>query len=176
MQARGAGTAHIRRFGRVRVAAAPASQPPFPVQAMAIEQDTTLLLDDTTGLREPSEDYPRLITQMASARPARPGSVLVRGGMPLRLLAVVHDFDQDPSWRVSWVQTALASIFRIAARRGLHAVGLPLLGTRHGRLGPPVFMSLLRHTLGEAEAGCPRRLWLVVPEEGAEAVLEALDP
>lgn len=174
--ARRGGTAHIRRIGRVRVTAVPASRPPFPVQAMAIEQDTALLLDDTTGLREPPEDYRNLIRQMASARPARPGSVLVRGGMPLRLLAVVHDFDQDPSWRVSWVQAALASIFRIAARRGLHAVGLPPLGTRHGRLSPRVFMSLLRDILGRAEADCPRRLWLVLPEEGTEAVLEALDP
>jgi hypothetical protein len=176
MRIRGAGTAHIRRIGRVRVTAALASQPPFPVQAMAIEQDTALLLDDTTGLREPPEDYPRLITRMASPRPVRPGSVLVRGGTPLRLLAVVHDFDQDPSWRVSWVQSALVSIFRIAARRNLHAVGLPPLGTRHGRLSARAFMSLLRDILGEGEASCPRRLWLVLPEEGAEAVLEALDP
>ena len=55
--------------GTTAVIAAPPEPPPFPVQAVVEEQDTCLILDIGPVLREPGEDYPRLVKRMRRQRP-----------------------------------------------------------------------------------------------------------
>lgn len=162
------------RLGGVRLVAAPCGRAPFPVDATVAEEDTHLLLSAGSRLRDPGESMPRLMLRALNQQAASPGTVVVRGRGPrLRLLAVVHDLERDPSWREEWVAGALAQVLEAAGRRRLRAVALPLLGTRHGRLAPERFFELLRGALACAPAGVPPRLWIVLSGRRAEGTLAA---
>ena len=69
------------------VAAAPERQP-FPIDARVEEEDTYLVLSAAAVLSEPSAHPLRVLHEAHSAQPHPPGAVLVRAGVPLRLLAV----------------------------------------------------------------------------------------
>ncbi|MGB6363143.1 MAG: hypothetical protein WBG64_10790, partial [Thermoanaerobaculia bacterium] len=74
-------------MGGVRLVAAPAAQPPFPVDAVVVEEDTYLVLSAETDLRIPGEHPLRVMTAAHELEPELPGSVLVRSGQPLELAA-----------------------------------------------------------------------------------------
>lgn len=151
------------RLGKLRVVAAPETAPPFAVEAVVEEEDTYLVLSAPFVLPAEPEHPIRLMTELLEASGETPGSVVVRGGRPLRLLAVVHDLAAEPTWREEWIGEALAGVLREVERRRLRSLGLPLLGTRHGRLEPERFMVLLRRALAAGAPAELRRLWLVVP-------------
>lgn len=150
------------RVGGVEVTAAPEDAPPYPVDAAAFEEDTHLVLSAPAELPERPEHPIRVMTAVLEERPVPAGSVVVQNGRPVRLLAVVHDLSEDPTWREEWVASALAEILRHCERHRLAALALPLLGTRHGGLAPERFVELLRGAL-LAAPGSVARLWLVVP-------------
>ena len=157
---RGGSRRKIRR-GALRLVAAPA--PPFAVEAVVEEEDTYLVLSAPPEVRDEPEHPIRLMTELLEARGEEPGSVVVRPGPPLRLLAVVHDLSAEPTWREEWVASALNNVFRVARRRRLRSLALPFLARRHGKLEPERFVALLR---GALERGVPenlQRLWLIVP-------------
>ena len=124
----------------------------------------------------------RVMTRVWEAQPEEPGTVLVKQGSPVRLHAVVHDLDADPSWKEMWVRAALSGIFEEAARHRLRSLKLPLLATKHGSLPANRFMVLLREALMEPAASLQQHLqgiWLVRDgESGAEllATLTASEP
>lgn len=163
------------RCAGVTVMAAPPEDPPFWVEANVEEQDTCRVLADRGLIREPRESYQRLVRDMEEGRPAKPGSVLVDGFYPVRLLAIVHDLELEPSWREDWVAAALDEIFRITEGRGLRAVAMPPLGTRHGRLPLPRFLYLLRAAVKGGVFEYLARIWLVSPRDLDCAVLKMLN-
>ena len=135
------------------------SSDPFPMftawLALSTENDV---------IRSP--DHPvRVMTRVWEAKPESPGSVTVKLGPPVRLLAVVHDLNVEPSCTEEWVESALYEVFVSCTKHRLHALKLPLLGSKHGNLPATRFMALLRRSLQRAvdeDAGLPlRRLWLV---------------
>jgi len=71
----------------------------FPVTADALvfEQDTELILRMDLPPAYPAESDDRLICDALAARGHTPGMVVVLAGAPLRMLAIVHDLDRDPS-------------------------------------------------------------------------------
>lgn len=148
-----------------RVVVAPRSRPPFAVDALVLEEDTWLALSAAPLVREPAEHPIRTMTAAWEAEPAEPGSIRMRSGRPLRILAVVHDLSLDPSWRVEWIDAALRRAFAEARRRGLGAVGVEPLGAVHGRFPEPEFDALLDRTL-RAEAEQPRAVWRIEPARG----------
>lgn len=158
----------------LRIAAAPEDNPPFSVEAMAFEEDTFLVLSAPTNLEAPAEHPVRLFTALWEAEPRRPGSVLAQAGRPLRLLAVVHDLEADPSWREEWIAQALAGLFAEAGRRRLRALGLQRLGCHHGHLPEERFAHLLAGALAESGRGPLERLWLITGSGGGEGLLAAL--
>lgn len=167
-------------FGRLRIVAAPQTSPPFAVQAVAIEEDTWLIISAEPNIA-PTEEHPvRLMTELMSAAKEKAGSVRVKEGCPLRFLAIVHDVDCEPTWREQWVQSALVNVLREAEKRRLDAVAVPLLGTRHGRLAPKRFAELLAAALLGVESIHLKRLWLVAPAEQIAVVFprlrDLLDP
>jgi hypothetical protein len=168
-----------RRFemslGPLLVVAAPEDAPPFVVDAVAAEEDTFLVLSAEPVVREPHIHPVRLWTQAIEIRPQKPGSVLVRGKRPLRLLAIVHDLNQDPSWREEWIASALDGIFREAESRKLPSIALPLLGTKHGSLEKQRFVVLLQDALERASCSHPKRLWLVIPDGTSCKILEMIE-
>lgn len=151
------------RFGTVSVAVAESS--PFPVEAEIVEEDTWQVLGAEPEVTIPTEHPARIMSEVLSAQPVPTGSVVVREGVPLRLMAVVHDLNQQPSCRPEWVAAALGEAFRIAEERTIRSLSLPLLGVRHGRLPTADFIHLLAGAIRERVPCHLHRLWLIAPDE-----------
>ena len=153
----------FERGPTLRIAAATEDRPPFPVDAVVLEEDTYFVLSTDPQLREPAEHPIRIWTELHEAEPAVPGSVVVRRGHAQRMLAVIHDLSQDPTWRREWVASALTEVFRMALEREIRGLGLWLLGAVYGKLGADGFMTLLREALERARPSSLERLWLICP-------------
>jgi hypothetical protein len=161
-------------FGPIRIVAAPEKSQPFEVDAVAFEEDTFLIMSADPRISEPEQHPIRLMTDLIEARPEPAGSVLVKGDNPMRFLAVVHDVTQDPTWKEEWVESALGKIFQEAEKRRLRAVGLPLLGTLHGKLAKQRFAVLLSRVLMQTSFVYLKRLWLIAPAGVNSEVIEML--
>ena len=161
--------------GSIRLVAAPEDSPPFPVDALAAEEDTFLVLSADPVVREPKEHPVRLMTRVIETQPEPPGSVLVKGKDPLRLLAIVHDLNREPSWREEWVASALDGIFRVAKERKLRSIALPMLGTKHGSLEKQIFAELLRNALERTSLSHLKRFWLIMPDGTGSKTLEMIE-
>lgn len=164
-----------RQLGDLRVVAAPRTHPPFRCAAIAEEQDTCLLLGPQHELRASDTPAWAMANRLEAQRTHVPGSVVVRRGTPLRLLAIVHDVSQTPTWREAWVVEALGNILRELERRELASLTLPVLGARHGKLSTRRFAQMLGGVLARHRPACLRRLWLSVPTGVSCSILDALD-
>lgn len=161
-------------FGSLRIVTAPENSPPFYVEAMAFEEDTWLILSADPKFCEPEEHPIRLMTELIEAHPEPVGSVSVKGQNPIRFLAIIHDVDRDPTWREEWVERALKEIFRKADQKQLRSIGLPLLGTLHGRLEKQRFLVLLGRALTQTTFNHLKSLWLVTPAENCSDIINSL--
>ena len=150
-------------YHSLRIVAAPEHAPPFHIDAMAFEEDTWLTMSAEPTVCEPEVHPVRLMTELIEAQPEKVGSVLVQGGNPVRLLAVVYDVDEEPTWKASWIESALSELFRVVQRRGFKSIGLPSIGTRHGKLSAPQFAVILGRVMRKAKWGRLENLWLVSP-------------
>ena len=149
------------RLGGVPVLVAPADRSPFPVDAVVVEDDTFSVLGADPMVREPADHPIRIWTGLKDVTEAELGSVIVRPGHPLRLLAVVHDLARSPTWTEDWVDRALAATFREIARRNLRSVGLQPLGGVHGQLPERRFVELLGAALEDRRRDRLERIWIV---------------
>ncbi len=119
-----------------------------------------LVLAAARDPRPPRESLRELERAAAEAAGHAPGSVVVRPGRPLCLLAIVHDVDREPSWREDWIADATRAAFREANWRGLTRIAMSLLGTVHGRLAPVRAAELLAAVLEHPGVEPPERLWI----------------
>lgn len=165
----------VVRIGNTRIQVAPQDRPPFAVNAVAVEQDTALVLDEEPMLYAPSQSVNEINSELEHFSEPLPGSVLVKRGSPKRLFAIVHDLEQDPSLRQEWVAKALHNMMRLVERQPLRAIALPLLGTRYGQLDRHRFIEMLCLTLEKSPPASPLKLWLVAPREEVHAVLVELE-
>ncbi len=163
------------RFGALGVTVAPPESAPFPVDAEIVEEDTWQVLGAGPEVMVPVEHSTQIMTEVLSAQPVPLGSVVVREGVPLRLMAVAHDLNLEPSCRPEWVAAALGEAFRVAEARSVRSLALPLLGVRHGRLPAADFVHLLVRIMRERAPHHLRKLWLVVPEEARDEVRRLLE-
>ena len=163
-------------FRSLEIVASPSEKPPFPVDAVVFEEDTFLVLSADRHVRDPHLPLMRVMTKVIETRPEIPGSVLVKGTRPARLLAIVHDLNQEPSWREKWVASALKAIFREAKKQRFTSIALPFLGNVYGSLDRERFVVLLRNVMEQSLATHPKRLWLVVPKGTDNEILELLRP
>jgi len=161
-------------MGSVRVFVAPKEWPPFLVDGLVEEEDTYLVLSADPEVQETREQPEELMAQLLKTKAAVPGSVIVKEGQPLSLLAIVHELNQEPSWKEEWVTNALARIFREAENRKLRSIALPMLGTLHGSMKKQRFLELLREALQQSGGQHLARLWLVVPAGSTGEVLGML--
>jgi hypothetical protein len=161
-------------IGSVQIFVGPGNMAPYPVDAWAAEEDTYLVLSADPEVVESNEDPERVMAEVLATRPEEPGTVVVKGGHPLRLLAIVHDLNEEPSWKEEWVVSALAGIFQEAETRKLRSLALPLLGTLRGSLEKQRFLVLLREILERRSLGHLTNLWLVVPAGTSSAILQML--
>lgn len=160
-------------FRGVRITAAPGNKPPFPVDAVAVEEDTNLLMSARSEIRAPAESFARLVDAMETFEPATPGTVVVRGRKPVQLMAIVHDIEQTPTWREDWVDAALSAVLFESERRRLATISLPVLGAEHGRMTTWRFAALLRLAIERRPLRNLRRIWARVPETETRTLLNA---
>jgi len=162
------------RVGRMRVTAAPKDAPPFPVEAIVFEEDTFLVMSADPTPKDPKVPMVRIMTSLIETPPREPGSLVLQGRSPLRMLAIVHDFNQDPSWKEEWISRVLTKVFEEAESMNLQSLALPLLGTVYGSLEKRRFIELLVHTLQETGHKRLGSLWLVVPAGQASETIRDL--
>lgn len=162
------------RLGRVHVVVAPEDQPPFGVDALAVEEDTHLLLSSEGVVEEPKESYGELVAAVSERAPSTPGSVLVRKSKPLQFLAIVHDIDRDPTWREEWIASAINGIVEEAEWRRLCAIGVPLIGTRHGNIETRRVALWLGRCLSRTKFRYLERVWIIAPAGSETELMWAL--
>jgi hypothetical protein len=138
---------------------------PACVDAFVFEQDTEYILRADLPVRYPAQSAAELIAAAGAAPGRVPGVVYPIEGAPLRLMAVVHDLAQQPSWREEWIAATYAGIARVAHERALGDLVLPLLGTVHGRFDPTRSQALLEAAM--REHGIDPRLWVRSARRGA---------
>ena len=158
----------------MNIIAAPDDRPPFEVDAVAVEEDTFLVMSADRRVHDPKEPLIKIMTRVIETQPKAPGSVLVKGENPLRFLAVVYDLNVEPTWKEEWILSALDAIFLEAERRKLRSIALPFLGTLHGSLEKERFIVLLRSLLEKTPLNHLKRLWLVMPFKTSSKILETL--
>jgi hypothetical protein len=147
---------------------------PPRVDAVVEEEDTYLVLSADPEVHEPEVARLRAFHDAYTAEPSEPGSVVVREGVPTRLLAVVHDLSQEPSWLEEWVGAALEGVLREVDSRRVCTLAMPPLGRVHGSLPRERFIVLLRSALGTVAPRCLERICLVVPGEEVAAFRDLL--
>lgn len=135
-------------------------QAPFAIDAMVFEEDTSLVLSADTAVRDPREHPIRLMTSLYDYQDQQPGRVVIREGRTTRMLAVVHDLDQEPTVREKWVLESLRAVFSACQKRKIKALGMEMLGCCHGKLDRDRFRSLLKTALERAATGFPARIWV----------------
>ena len=162
-------------LGPVRMIAAPEGAAPFAVDARVFEEDTWLVMSAAPTVCEPDIHPIRLMTDVMNAEPEPVGSVVVKKGNPLRFLAIVHDVNNEPTWKETWIVTALEHVFREAEQHKVSSLGLPLLGTKHGRLDKLRFVSLLAGVLKHAAFHHLKQLWLIVPPNADRDIIKVLE-
>jgi hypothetical protein len=160
------------QMGSLMIVASLEKDPPFEVDAMAVEEDTFLVLSADRRVRHVREPLIKVMTKVINTQPRTPGSVIVQKRTPLRLLAVIHDLNEKPSWREDWVTSALQGIFREAEMRKLRSIGIPFLGTLHGTMEKGRFLVLLRSSIERVSLHHLKQLWLVVPAGTSSKLFE----
>ena len=163
------------QMGSLTIVASFEKDPPFKVDAMAMEEDTFLVLSADRRVRHVSDPLIKVMTRVINTRPRKPGSVIVQEGTPLRLLAVIHDLNKEPSWREDWVTCVLKGIFHEVEARKLRSIGLPFLGTIHGTMEKRRFLLLLRSSVENVSLNHLKQLWLVVPAGTSSSLFEVFD-
>ena len=134
-------------------------EPPFSIDALVEEEDSYLSLSAEPFLEMPAEHPLRVMTAAREAEEIEPGTVVVRQGDPLKLLAVIHRLNVSPTLQEAWVVRAIENLCVEVERRQIRALGTPLLGTVHGTMSPPRSFELLGPLLAE-ETGL-QRIWIV---------------
>ncbi len=140
----------------------PSGKPPFVVDALVEEEDSYLSLsaEPVVELGETPDEHPvRVMTAARDAEEIEPGTVVIRHGHPLTLLAVIHRLHVSPTWREPWVVRAIENLCIEVERRQIRALGTPLLGTVHGKMSPQKAFELSGPLLAE-ETGL-RRIWIM---------------
>lgn len=135
---------------------------PFPVDAIAVEEDSFLVLSADPIVRPPQAHFLKVFTELLETEPAPLGSVLLRSGQPLRLLAVVHDLSLTPTWKEHWVREALHRVIGVMETRRKRVLGLYPLGCVFGQLAPARFLSILSEVIADTTPLALRRIWLMV--------------
>jgi len=164
----------VVRVGNALIQIAPLERPPFAVDAVAVEQDTALVLDEEPQLYAPGNSLSEISAEIERFSEPMPGSVVVQRGRPKRLYAIIHDLELEPTWRSEWVLTALVNLLRLAERQSLRALALPLLGCRFGQMESWRFIDLLCQALQQHPPTLRLKLWLVAPRYETHALLSRL--
>jgi hypothetical protein len=159
-------------IGELQLVPATLRNPPFPVTATIVEEDIWRVLSSEPLLHPGNEHPVRLMTDLVSDRPARPGSVLIK---KQRWLVIVYDLEQEPSCKEEWVLQALDGILELATTKHIRSLALPLLGCRHGGISRQRSLDLILDRLsGLNSGGYPKRIWLQITADQRDDIQHRL--
>lgn len=161
------------QIGATRLAIVPLEAPAPEVDALIIEQDTHGLLAVDSQPVEMNESLAKLTDQITMFEPYKTGAVVVKHARPLQIFAIVHDLDDSPSWRETWIISALDATLKIARERQLKRLGMAALGTVHGRLPLERFLELLVEIIASRRDG-PTQIWVGVERRRCQSAIKAL--
>lgn len=116
---------------------------PFAVSVFAYEENTSLILSTDARVQSLLDHLTRIMTALIEEPVFAPGTVLPRGGSPLRLFAVVHDLERDPSTCDEWISQALNGVLSFCRMHAVVSLGLDLLGAVHGKRSATSFIEAL---------------------------------
>ncbi|MDY6842944.1 MAG: hypothetical protein SVW57_02475 [Thermodesulfobacteriota bacterium] len=166
---------HKISVGSVTIIAAPEDKPPFTAEAVVFEEDTFLVLSADRTVLEPHEHPIRIMTEAFNISPKKTGSVMVKGKHPFCLFAIIHDLNQEPSWKEEWIARALDGIFQEVESRNIQSLALPFLGTLHGTLQKHRFVKLFGCALKRMAHNRLKRIWLMLPAGTSDTIITLLD-
>lgn len=136
--------------------------PEFPAcDAWVFEEDTYRVLSADPRVRDPQSHPIRIMTGLHDQQPEPAGTVLLTTGHPHRMLAVVHDLDQQPSSREQWVACALKEIIGHCQSLEIETLATHALGCHFGSGSEQTFQRLLEAALEYREAGYPNTVFIV---------------
>jgi hypothetical protein len=141
------------------------------MDAVIMEEDTFLVMSTDVDLVLSDEHPVRVINKARAIDPEPLGSVVIRSGRPLVMLAIVHDLGADPICTEGAVRAALDQIVAITESRQLRRIALPMLGVLHGGLEVERVLELTRSVMRTAKR--VQDVWLLV-EKRAEASVKRL--
>ncbi len=133
-----------------------------------------MVLDDEAIIQAPVESLQQLREEVERFREPEPGRVVIQRGRPRRIYAIVHDLEQEPTWREEWIKAAIENLFSEIERLHLNDLSMPLLGTRFGNLSIQRFIELLCTTLQQFPPEKPLKLWLIAPRHRTHSLLMML--
>jgi hypothetical protein len=131
---------------------------PFDIQALVIEEDTAMILSADTNIRIYDEHPIRLMTSLLDHKPESPGSIVTRGESPYCFYAIVHDFDQYPSFKEDWVDSTVDLALGKCAEKGIQSLAMQLLGSTYGTKSEAWFLDLLTTHLSDYQVEFPSRI------------------
>ena len=162
------------RINGIDIVVAPKGVSPFDIDAVVEEQDTALILSKPGNITEADNKPAWFLANKLESQPLlNPGSVIKRDGETLRLLAIVHDLDMEPSWSSDWIEQALNNIIKLSHIQGISSIQLPVLGAQYGRFSLQEFLYLLVIAINKAQ-GKLKKIWLVVPQQDCSKALSIL--
>ncbi|MBC2717715.1 MAG: hypothetical protein HF978_20625 [Desulfobacteraceae bacterium] len=161
-------------FRGIKLIATPRKFPPANVDALVFEEDAFLIMSDEPEHIPPAKHPIRLMNEIANFKPEVPGNVVIKGRNPIRMLAVVHDVNRDPTWKEEWIEKAICAVFQKAEILKIKTLGLPMLGTKHGKLNYQRFSRLLARSLRSCEFEYLKIIWLIAPVPVNTAVISVL--
>lgn len=150
-------------IGSIEITVAPPQCPPFAVDAVVEEQDTSLVLGTEPAIRETRESYSLLVRKMIRQKPLAMSEIIVKKGYPLRFTAIVYDIEKKPACREEWVKAALKNILDQCKKHKVKTLSMPLPGTTHGKIGKEQSLNLLKSILLACNPVYPQKIWLVTP-------------
>ncbi|TDY00933.1 hypothetical protein [Thiohalophilus thiocyanatoxydans] len=143
----------------------PATHMPWQADVRVVEQDSWLVLGESSGLREDERPAWVQANQLESAPSYRPGSVIARAGQPPQLMMILYDLDQQPICQPHWVKQALSAVLDHAHDHDLSRLQIPLPGYQYGGLTAEAAFTLLLGELRAHRQKKPATILLALPDE-----------
>ncbi|PLX72372.1 MAG: hypothetical protein C0615_12155 [Desulfuromonas sp.] len=140
------------RIGDYRVSAVAPDVTLPDTDIVVTETDTFMVLQDENHFTETTEPPLKILTKAFHATPVSVGSVIPGGTDPLRLHAVIYDFDQEEICRPEWLARAWRQIVDIVNRSEYKLLTTPLLGGKSHQITIRERCQLFHDVLEEAEA------------------------
>jgi len=131
---------------------------PFDMQAIVVEEDTSMILSADTNIQIHDEHPIRLMTSLVDHKPELPGTVVVHGKSPYYFYAIVHDFDQYPSFQERWVNSSIDMVMQKSAELRIHRLAMQMLGSIYGSQPENRFMDYLTRRILEQHIEFPKQI------------------